>query len=294
MLIVTGASGQLGRRVVEHLLTLVPATQIGVSLRDPARARDLAERGVRVRQGDYTDAASLRHAFEGATRLLMISSNAAASGGDALAQHRTVIEVARQVGVNHLLYTSQIASAATSPFAPARDHAATEAMLAASGLNWTALRHGFYAKSGQMMTAQGFETGLLATPADGKVSWTTHDDLAIADAAYLVGTVVCHGPTPPLTGSEALDFADLAQIATQLLGRPIPRQILTDPAARAAALARGTPEAALTFMLGYFQAARQGAFAAVDPTLERILGRKPQTMRSFLQGAQATEHPHLP
>lgn len=282
MLIITGASGQLGRRIADHLLALVPATQIGVSLRDPAKAQDLADKGVRVRQGDYTDAASLRHAFEGATRILMISSNAAATGGDPLAQHRTVIEAAKHVGVQHLFYTSQIASDLGSPFAPARDHWATETMLAASGLNWTALRHGFYAQSGLQMTARGFAAGDLVAASDGKVSWTTHDDLAAADAAFLVAQTPAQGPTPPLTGSEALDFADLARIASDLTGRPIIRTTVTDDQMRHAARARGTPDAAITFMLGYFHAARARAFAATDPTLERILGRKPQTMRSFL------------
>lgn len=285
MLVVTGASGQLGRRIVDHLLTLVPATRIGVSLRDPAKAADLAARGVRVRQGDYDDAASLRHAFEGATRALMVSSNAAAQGGDPLAQHRRVIAAAQQVGVAHLLYTSQIASVPTSAFPPARDHAATEAMLAASGLNWTALRHGFYAQSGLMMNARGFDAGVIAAPEDGRVSWTTHDDLAAADAACLVAPDLPQGPTAPLTGSEALDLEDLARIAAEILGRPVIRRVLTDDDMLAGARARGTPDGVAQIMMGYFQAARDGAFATVDPALERLLGRKPQTMRDFLQQA---------
>ena len=142
MLVVTGATGRLGRRVVDHLRTLAPAERIGVSTRDPARAADLAQAGIRVRRGDYDDPASLRHAWEGAERVLLVSSNAASSGGDPLAQHRVAIDVAREVGVERLLHTSQISASPESHFPPGRDHAATEAMLAASGLAWTALRHG--------------------------------------------------------------------------------------------------------------------------------------------------------
>ena len=285
MLIVTGATGELGSRVVEHLLTHVPADRIGVSVRDPAKASALTEKGVRVRHGDYTDADSLRSAFEGAERLLMVSSNAAATGSDPQAQHRTVIDIAKEVGVSRLLYTSQISCAPDSQFFPARDHAATEAMLAGSGLAWTALRHGFYAASGRMMNQRGFDSGVLAAPEDGKVSWTTHDDLAAADAALLAGIEEIDGPTPPLTGAEALDLADLAGMAAEIFGRPVTRKVVGDDEMRETMRARDMPDGAVDFMMSYFLAARAGEFATVDPTLERLLGRKPQTMRSFLEGA---------
>lgn len=97
MLIVTGASGQLGRKIVENLLLAIPAHRIGVSVRDPGKVADLQALGVRVRHGDYEDAESLRHAWEGAERLLLVSSNAAATGGDTLGQHATALRVARDL-----------------------------------------------------------------------------------------------------------------------------------------------------------------------------------------------------
>lgn len=282
MLIITGATGQLGRLVVDHLLKLVPPDKIGVSVRDPAKAAALADLGVRVRQADYRDADSLAKAWEGAERLLLVSSNAAATGGDPLAQHRTAIDVAKSLGAQRVFYTSQIAAAAASHFPPARDHFATEQMLAESGLAWTSMRHGFYAASGQMMNARGFAAGLLETPADGKVSWTTHDDLAAADAALLAGVEVIDGVTPPLTASAALDLEDLAQLAMEVLGKPVDRQVLGDAEMIETSRARGTPEGAIQFMMGFFLAARAGEFAAVDPTLERLIGREPRTMRDYL------------
>jgi NAD(P)H dehydrogenase (quinone) len=194
----------------------------------------------------------------------------------------TVNCLARSVGVKRIFYTSQIASSAQSHFPPARDHFATEQMLAAPGLAWTSLRHGFYAASGHLMNARGFEAGLLEAPVDGKISWTTHDDLAAADAALLAGSEEIDGPTPPLTASEALDLNDLALIATELLGRRVPRQVIGDEQMRAGARERGAPETATNFMLGYFLAARAGEFASVDPTLERLIGRPPQSMREYL------------
>ncbi len=134
MIIVTGASGQLGHAIVLELLKLMPASEIGVSVRDPQKASDLEALGVRVRQGDFADPASLQHAFEGADQVLVVSSNARAYGGDPLAQHTSAIEAARRAGVTRIVYTSQIAASPISAFAPAIDHAATEELLRQSGL----------------------------------------------------------------------------------------------------------------------------------------------------------------
>jgi NAD(P)H dehydrogenase (quinone) len=272
MIVVTGATGLLGGAVVERLLGKVPAAEIGVSVRDPAKATALAERGVRVRRGDYDDAASLAHAFEGAEQLLLVS--AAATGEPALRQHATAIDAARAAGVRRIVYTSHMGANPASAFAPMPDHAATEAMLEASGLAFTALRNGFYASSGRMLLGQAFETGELAAPADGPVSWTAHDDLAEAAAIVLTDEGRFEGPTPPLTGSAALDLAGLA---AEALGRPIRRTVLTDAQYREA-----LPEPVAEMLLSLFAASRAGEFAAVDPTLGELLGRPPLTVRDVL------------
>lgn len=282
MLIVTGASGKLGGLVVEALARLVPADQIGVSVREPEKLAGLATRGVRVRQGDYAAADSLRHAWEGARRVLLVSSNAGASGGDPLKQHETAITVAKELCVERLFYTSQVSANAQSHFSPGRDHAATEAMLAASGLAWTSLRHGFYADSAMGMHAHGFASGTLAGPEGGKVAWVTHEDLAEADALLLAGRETFDGATPPLTGSEALDLADLARMASEVTGRTITRQIISEDTMSRNLRAAGLPESVLKIILGYYRAAQAGEFATVDSTLERILGRAPRPMRGVL------------
>ncbi|MFC0266707.1 NAD(P)H-binding protein [Kushneria aurantia] len=285
MIIVTGASGKLGSRIVHRLLARTSPDRIGVSVRDPDQLSDLAARGVRVRYGDFNDAASLRSAFEGGERILLVSSNAAASGGDPLAQHRTAIDVAAEIGVERLFYTSQMSAAPDSHFFPGRTHAATEDMLAASGLAWTSMRHGYYAESALAMNrAAGFESGVLAAPRDGKVAWTTHDDLAEADATLLLGEETIDGPTEVLTGDETLDLTDLARLISEIEGRSVRREVIEDDAFRANARERGMPDGAVAFIMGYYLAARAGEFAATSPLLERLIGRKPQTMRDVLAG----------
>lgn len=284
MIIITGANGQLGRTITENLLELVPAEQIGVSVRDPEKARGLEERGIRIRRGDFDDAASLAHAFKGASQVFIVSSNS--SGEAAVRQHRTAIDAAKAAGARRILYTSHMGSNPSSPFPPMADHAATEAALRESGVAFTALRNGFYAATASMLLGDAAETGELAAPEDGPVAWTAHADLAEAAAIALTEEVL-DGVTPDLTGPEAIDLAGIAAIASELTGRHIRRVVVPDAEHRAGLVARGVPEPAADMLLGLFAASRQGEFANVDPTLGRLIGRPPMPLRSTLEAALA-------
>lgn len=145
MIIITGATGALGSRIVDRLLTRLPAETLGVSVTDPDRAADLAARGVRVRHGDFTDPDSLDKAFEGADRLLIVS--AAIRGPGAARASRAAIDAAVRAGASRILYTSHQAASPSSLFAAQPQHAATEAYLAEQGVPFTALRNGFYAST---------------------------------------------------------------------------------------------------------------------------------------------------
>jgi NAD(P)H dehydrogenase (quinone) len=282
MIIVTGATGQLGRAIVKKLAERMPTSQIGASCRDPEKAADLSALGVRVRRGDFADPESLRAAFEGAAQILIVSSNAGAQGGDPLAQHDAAIKAARAAGAKRIVYTSHMAASATSAFPPMCDHAATEKMLSGSGMAWTALRNGFYGASGIAMMGDALATGALETAQDGKFSWAAHADLAEAAAIILADEGKYEGPTPPLTGAEALDFGDLAEIASTLQDRPVHRTIITDDAMRAKIAARGAPPRAAEMVMGLYTAARNGEFAQINPALERLLGRAPISMKELI------------
>ncbi|MET8469306.1 SDR family oxidoreductase [Streptomyces sp. NPDC006422] len=285
MIIVTGATGKLGRRIVERLLERVPAERVGVSVRDPRKARDLAERGVRVRQGSFDDDASLAHSFEGAEQLLLVSLDRV--GEECVAGHRTAIDAAVKAGAGRILYTSQMGAAHDSRFQACRDHARTEDLLRATGLPWTSLRNGFYAASALGFLESARATGDIALPADAPVAWTGHDDLADATAAILADEGRFEGPTPPLTGPAALDFDAVAELASRVTGRPFTRTVVPDAEFRARSLAHGVPEPVADLMLSIFAAARAGEFTAVDPTLAELIGREPTGFQAELATAWA-------
>jgi len=282
MIIVTGANGQLGRTVVERLLERVPAARIGVSVRNPEKARELEERGVRVRRGDFDAAASLAHAFEGASQVLIVSSNSAGEG--AVRQHRAAIDAAKAAGARRILYTSHMGANPASSFPPMVDHAATEAALRDSGVPFTALRNGFYAATTAMLLGHALQTGELAVPEDGPVAWTSHANLAEATAVALAEEGL-DGVSPDLTASEAVDMAGVAAIAAELTGRSIQRVVVSDADYRAGLVAHGVPEPAADMLVGLFAASRQGDFAHVDPTLARLIDRPPMPVRDVLKAA---------
>lgn len=281
MIIVTGATGRLGSRILDRLLSRVPADRIGVSVRDPGRATGLAERGVRVRRGDFAEPATLAAAFEGATQVLIVSGDR--TGEAAVAQHTAAVDAARDAGARRILYTSHQAAAEDSLFEPMPDHAATEAYLEKAGVPFTSLRNGFYASTVRHLLGRALETGELVGPADGPVSWTTHDDLAEAAAIVLAGEERFDGPTPPLTAPEALDLTDIAGLLTELAGRTVRRVVADDDEWVAGLVQHGVPQERAAMLLGMFHASRRGEFATTGPALEKLLGRPATPVRSVLE-----------
>jgi NAD(P)H dehydrogenase (quinone) len=283
MLIVTGATGRLGSRIVKRLLERVPAERVGVSVRDVSKAAGLAERGVRVRAGDFTGSDSLKYAFEGAERVLVIS--AAIRGDAAVAANTAAIDAAREAGAQRILYTSHQAASPASLFPPQRVHAASEAHLKGVGVPYTALRNGYYVSTLEYFIGAALESGTLAAPQDGPVSWTAHEDLAEAAVLALTGEADLDGVTAPLTGPEALDLAGVAKVLSEVSGRTVTRVYMDDEQWVSEMVAGGMPRPAAEFMLTMFAASRNGEFNVVDPTLEAVIGRPAKTVHEFLEGA---------
>ena len=280
MIVITGATGALGSRVIDSLLERVPADQVGVSVRNPAKAAALSDRGVRVRAGDFTDPASLEHAFDGADQVLVVS--AAIRGGSAFDANRAAIDAAVIAGASRVLYTSHQAASPDSLFAPQTVHAQTQDYLAEQGVAFAALSNGFYASSLGIHLDDALSTGTIVTPQDGPVSWTAHPDLAEAAVAVLLDTSIT-GVTPPLTAGETLDLPAVARLLTEITGREITHLAVGDDEWTALAIERGMPPAVADFSLGMFLAARRGEFAATGPLLEDLIGRPTTPVRAVLE-----------
>ncbi|MBE1531606.1 NAD(P)H-binding protein [Actinomadura algeriensis] len=284
MIVVTGATGGLGGATVEHLLTRIPADRIGVSVRAPARAQHLADRGVRVRQGSYEDPAALRDSFAGAEQVLLVSGNDPAA--DMVGLHRNAVEAAVAAGVRRILYTSQQGAVPGNPYRPSDVHIATEAILGDSGVDWTALRNGAYGPLDQVL-GPWQRTGVIAQPEDGPVPYTDRADIAEATAVILAGDRPFDGPVT-LTAPTAVTFDDFAEIASDLTGRTIKRILLDDEQWIADQITIGVPEQTARLMLTWYQAARADYFAEADPLLTELLARKPHTAADRLATHLAT------
>ncbi len=280
MIVVTGATGHYGRKVVEGLSSRVPASSLGVSVRDAEKAADLAARGVRVEKASFAEPATLAAAFDGAEQVLLVSANVL--GEEAIRLHGNAIQAAKDAGVKRILYTSHQAASAHSKVAFARDHAATEELLKASGVDFVSLRNGFYAESCLYQLGGVQTTGKLTLPGDGPVSWTLRDDLAEAAVVALTDTSLFQGVTPPLTAPETQTFADIAGLASSILGRDIPFETSSEESYRQAALQRGFPEPMVGMLLSMFEAIHDGEFNVVDPALGRLLKRKPGQLEAVL------------
>ena len=223
--------------------------------------------------------------------MLIVSGNTL--GEEGVRQHGNAIQAAKEAGAKRILYTSHQAASPSSAVAFARDHAATEALLQSADVPFVSLRNGFYAESALYQLGGMKESGLLALPEDGPVSWTARADLAAAAVAALTDTGLFDGITPPLTASQALAFADVANLASEILQRPIRRVIVGEQEYRDAKLMLGYPARMVELLSSLFAATRALEFNVVDPTLERILKREPVAMREVLREFLSRDQPSI-
>jgi NAD(P)H dehydrogenase (quinone) len=205
-ILITGASGQLGRRVTEHLLDSyhVPPQRLIATTRHPARLDDLARRGVTVRQADFNETMSLEQAFAGADRILIISTDHLdLTGGARLKQQQAAVAAARNAGAGHLAYTSMLKPEPGSPILFASDHYGTEQALKASGLAYTIFRNNAYHENLLLTLPSIVATGRWYSSAgEGRVAYAARDDMAAAIAGRLAADA-SESATFELTGPKA-------------------------------------------------------------------------------------------
>lgn len=280
-LLVTGASGHMGRRVVELLLEAQAGTIIAAT-RSPEKLADLSQQGVIVRHADFNDPASLAEAFAGVDRLLLISTDALSEPGLRLRQHQTAVTAAAAAGVNHVVYTSLVNPEPDSPVLIAPDHYGTEQALAASNLNWTVLRNNIYAEMLIPTLSQAVQSGQLFSAAgQGKTAYVTREDCARAAAAALAADFDGRR-TLNVTGPQALSRADLAQIATQITGKPVTYIPLELEAMIQGMVGAGLPRFVAEMFASFDTGVAQSKFEAVSQAVAELTGRQPAHLADFL------------
>lgn len=269
MIVVTGATGQLGRLVIAELLERLPTAQIVAAVRSPERAEDLARRGVEVRRADYDRPETLAAAFAGARRLLLISSSEV---GRRLPQHRAAIEAAAGAGVELLAYTSLL-RADTTPLGLGVEHRATEALLAASGIPFAVLRNGWYTENYTAAIPAAVQHGaLLGSAGQGRIASAARADYAAAAAAVLSGDGHA-GRVYELAGDEAYTLADLAAEISRQSGTAVAYRDLPEADYRAALLGAGLPEPLAALLAESDVGASQGGLFDDGRQLSRLIGR---------------------
>jgi NAD(P)H dehydrogenase (quinone) len=288
-LLVTGASGQLGRGVIHHLLdTLnVAPARIIAATRNPESLADLAARGVTIRQADFDDSASLVDAFNGADRVLIISTGEIDLGGKRLKQHENAVAAARKAGVSHLLYTSMPTPEPGSPVLFAGDHYGTEQAIKASGIPYTIFRNGWYQENLFMSLPHAIASGYWYTAAaDGRIAHGARDDMAAAIAAGLASGAV-ESTTYTLTGPQAHTVAEIAALVTDVTGKPIEVVQLSDEALTEGLKAAGIPSDFAPVIVSFDTNTRSGRIGMVTDAIETLSGKKPQSLRHFLEANKA-------
>ncbi|WP_330476437.1 SDR family oxidoreductase [Terrabacter sp. C0L_2] len=283
-LLVTGASGQLGRLVVEALLERgTPAADVVAIARTPDSIADLADRGVQVRRADYTDPASLDAAFVGVDRLLLVSGSEV---GQRITQHANVIDAAKRAGVGFVAYTS-ITRADTTDLLLAAEHRATEELLAASGLPHALLRNSWYLENytGQLPTV--LEHGaVLGAARDGRVSAATRADYAEAAAVVLAGEGDGHeGAVYELGGDHAFTLGELADTVARVAGREVAYRDLSVADYTAALVAAGLPEGYAAVLADSDRGIAEGALFTDSGDLSRLVGHPTTDLETALRAA---------
>lgn len=268
-ILVTGATGQFGAKVVETLLKTIPAERLAVSVRDSEKASELRSRGVDVRHGDFDHPATLDTAFKGVDRLLIVSTM-----GDTetrTRQHLAAVSAAERAGVGFIAYTS-IAKADENPLFLAESHRATEEAIRKTGIPYSILRNNWYLEN-EIGTIQSVLAGapLVTSAGSGKIGWATREDYAQAAAAVLAGNG--HENTVYELSGAPITYGELAEVLAKVLGREVPVQHVDDEAYAEIMSGAGVPEQVVPMLVAFQSGMRKGALDVVSNDLQNLLGR---------------------
>ncbi|HYC60749.1 MAG TPA: SDR family oxidoreductase [Thermoanaerobaculia bacterium] len=281
MIVITGATGHLGRLVVEDLLKKVPASEVAVAVRNVEKAAELAERGVDVRYADYEKPETLVAAFRGATKVLLISANEV---GKRVAQHRNAVDAIKAASPRLLVYTS-ILNADNSGISLAKEHLATEEMIRQSGVPFTILRNGWYLENYTENLAPALQYGAIAGSAgNGRVAAAARADYAAA-AVEVLTTDGHEGKTYELAGDTAFTMPELAAEVSNAAGKPVAYINLPPDAYRDMLVGVGLPAPVAEMLVDADLGLERGELASDRDDLRRLIGRSTTPLAAAVRAA---------
>ena len=281
MILVTGATGQLGTAVIQTLLKKTSADRIAAFVRDAGKAASLKDARVDIRVGSYDDPASLERAVRGVDKVLLIAGT---DEERRVEQHQNVIDAAKKAGVGCLAYTSRtLKDPKTMVNKLMAGHFQTEDRIRASGLNYAIFRNVLYMDAVPQFVGEGvFSTGINLPTGQGRVPFALRSELGEAVANALLEEE-CADRVYQLTGSESYSFGDVAAILAKLSGREVTYTPLETPAFETQLRGRGLPDVMVQRITGFLSDIRNGQEDEVSPDLENLLGRKPATLEEGLK-----------
>jgi NAD(P)H dehydrogenase (quinone) len=268
-ILVTGATGKLGAKIVDSLLKSISASDLAVSVRNPEKAEVLRAHGVEVRQGDFDRPETLDNAFTGIDRLLIISADG--DNKTRIRQHTNAVQAAKRAGIKFIAYTS-LANATESRNLMAPPHVATEAAIMKTGIPYSFLRNNWYLEN-EMGSIQGAMAGAswVTSAGDGKVGWALQQDYADAAAAVLVGNG--HENSVYELSGSLLTQEELVSALGTILGKEIPVQQVNDEKYAEIMKSLGLPDMVIPIVVGIQESIRNGSLEVKSNDFEKVLGR---------------------
>ncbi|WP_176085803.1 SDR family oxidoreductase [Martelella sp. HB161492] len=286
-LLVTGASGKLGREVLDQLLAsgVAPANIIATT-RDPSKLGDYAAKGITVRPADFDKPETLEAAFAGADRLAIISTDALGPDAHRITQHANAVAAAKAAGVSHIIYTS-MPGPETSKISFAHEHLGSEKAVKESGLSYTILRNAWYQENLLMGLPNAFAAGSWVSAAgDGRQNLVAHQDCAAALASALAAETT-QSATYTLTGPEALSIPEIAALASEIVGKPLSVQAVSTDALAEGLGKAGLPSFVVDLLVSTDANIAAGGFDIVTNDFETLTGRKPRSLKAFFERNKA-------
>ena len=281
MILVTGATGQLGTAIIQQLLQKVPASQLAAFVRDETKAVNLIKQGVTIRVGTYDDIESLDNAMDGIETVLLIAGT---DEQNRVRQHQNVVDVAKKARIQRIAYTSRaLKDPATLVNRLMEGHFQTEDYIKASGLPYTLFQNILYMDAIPQFVGGDavFERGIYVPAGQGRVALALRSEMGEAIANALA-TNAEGNVTYQLTGSESYSFYDLAAALTSLSGKSVTYTPAEPATFEAQLIGRGLPDVVARRITGFITDIANGQEDIISPDLEKLLGRKPAALKEGL------------